>query len=77
MTSVFDATLQGMKETREQIRAFRKAAEARMFGDLDYHREVVRMERMDREARDEPPPVDPPTIPGWRRHNFAMRRRTR
>ncbi len=58
--STFEADLEAMRETRQQMRALRKALERQLFGDEAYHREVSDVRAADIRATLEPPPD--PTI---------------
>lgn len=76
MSTLFDAALQGMRETREQLRAVRKELEAKMFGNAEYHQEADTMRVLDVwHARYDAPPVS--GLPGWKRHRWALRLRGR
>lgn len=44
-----------------------------LVGDVDYHRDVIRVERMDEEALSGPPPT--PRLSPIKRHNWARRMR--
>lgn len=54
-----------LRETRALYRA--------LFGDEAYHRELAESDKLDWEARQEPPPDTPSALPGWRRHRWALK----
>lgn len=56
-------------EMRDAWAALIRAA----YGDEEYHREVVRIERMDEEAANTPPPSEPSRIVGWKRRRWARK----